>query len=91
MNGLSPIVFPFFAGVLIAIAWQLPFLLYGLMLPISLVLILWYEESSEDSSRTGEQKHDADLGSLLSLFTSAPTFLTVFGRSLPMVVRIHHV
>ncbi len=44
-SGLTHTVFPVTAGVLVAVAWQFPFLLYLVALPIALAVLLYFEET----------------------------------------------
>lgn len=43
-SGVSQAGFPVAAGVLVASAWQYPFLLYGLALPVAVALVVFLEE-----------------------------------------------
>lgn len=49
-SGLSLTVFPLLAGVLVGIAWQYPFLIHLIALPIAVAILLWFEEPSETAS-----------------------------------------
>jgi MFS family permease len=57
-SGLTQTVFPLVSGALVAVAWQYPFLIYAIALPVAAVVALRFEEPTrEDGSRsvaTGE-------------------------------------
>lgn len=65
VSGLSQAVFPVTAGVLVVVAWQYPFLIYGLGIPVAAAIWLWFEEptdalgSPESGARNGEEKRDS--------------------------------
>jgi MFS family permease len=44
-SGLTHTVFPVMAGLLVAVAWQFPFLLYLVALPIALAVLLYFDET----------------------------------------------
>ncbi|MDQ2074510.1 MFS transporter [Haloarcula sp. H-GB4] len=62
-SGVTMMVFPLVAGALVAIAWQLPFFLYGISIPIALVLLLFLDEphTRAASKDTTEQPNFRDL------------------------------
>lgn len=43
-SGFSESIFPILSGVLVAIAWQFPFLMYVIAFPIALAVWLWFDE-----------------------------------------------
>ncbi|WP_435361893.1 MFS transporter [Haloarchaeobius sp. DFWS5] len=51
-SGITMMVFPLLAGLLVAIAWQLPFLLYGISIPLALILYRYLDEPSERDEST---------------------------------------
>ncbi|MFB6353426.1 MAG: MFS transporter [Halobacteriales archaeon] len=51
LNGLASAVAPVVAGVLAGVAWQLPFGLFGLALPIAVVVYVTYPEPIEPRGR----------------------------------------
>jgi len=51
-SGFSGAVFPLFAGVLVVMAWQYPFLLYALAFPIALGVYLWFDEPTTSGTAT---------------------------------------
>lgn len=44
-SGLTQTLFPALAGLLVAIAWQFPFLLYLIAIPIGLAIVVLFEET----------------------------------------------
>ncbi|PSQ11675.1 MFS transporter [Halobacteriales archaeon QS_5_70_15] len=44
VSGLSATVFPPISGALVVIAWQYPFLLYAMALPVAAAVYLWFDE-----------------------------------------------
>jgi predicted MFS family arabinose efflux permease len=42
-------VFPLAAGVLVSIAWQLPFFIYALAFPVALIVYAWFDEPFDRS------------------------------------------
>ena len=46
-GGVANALFPILAGSLVVIAWQLPFLLYGLALPVAISLYMWFDEPTD--------------------------------------------
>lgn len=61
--GASLAVFPFLAGLLVALAWQFPFALYAAAIPVALAVWLYFDESAGvgDGSDGGEGAKD-DVG-----------------------------
>jgi MFS family permease len=43
-TGVSQTVFPLLAGLLVAVSWQAPFLIYAMAFPVSVVIYLWFDE-----------------------------------------------
>lgn len=48
--GIALVVFPLTAGVLVTVAWQYPFLLYGLTLPIALIFVWKFVEPARETT-----------------------------------------
>ncbi|MFB6159632.1 MAG: MFS transporter [Haloferacaceae archaeon] len=62
-SGLYQSVFPPAAGVLVAVAWQYPFLIYALAFPVAGAVYLWFDEPLDrDGERTdgGSTADDPD-------------------------------
>jgi MFS family permease len=51
-SGFSQMAFPLVAGLLVAFAWQYPFALYAVAIPVSVLVYFWFDEptQSENSS-----------------------------------------
>lgn len=85
--GLSAVVFPAIAGAAVLVAWQVPFLIYALAVPVALVTYLWFEEPSSDRLR--ERDDDADhLGALVALLSTRPVASMLVGHSFLYVTWI---
>jgi len=89
-NGLSGALFPLLAGALVAVAWQLPFLLYGLAIPVAVVVLLRFEEpTTSTGQRADEGGGDGPyLRSLLRVIRQRRALAILVARSLPVVVWI---
>lgn len=88
MLGISSTVMPILAGVLVAIAWQYPFLLYGLALPIALVAALWLRDptASGGSNSVASADRFAQLRAL-ARFAGRPSVVAVLvARTTPGIV-----
>lgn len=85
-SGVSQTVFPALAGVLVAIAWQYPLLLYGLSIPIAATIALRFDEPARVRGRgrgrgsDGGTDGDAD---------GTPGEGTTIGRLARFVARPH--
>lgn len=95
VSGLSQAVFPLLAGVLVATAWQYPFVLFAVALPAAAAVAVWFEEPTAD--RDGDRA-TTDGGSppgggsylraLAGLVRRPRVLALVVGRTLPVVVWI---
>ncbi|MFB6108291.1 MAG: MFS transporter [Haloplanus sp.] len=95
--GLSLALFPFLAGLLVALSWRYPFALFALGLPAALVVFLTFEEpdggaddgdggdgaDDDDEARDGD---DFDVRRLVRLVTDPSVGLVLVGRAVPSVV-----
>jgi MFS family permease len=86
-NGLSGAVLPLLAGGLVAVAWQFPFLLYALALPVAVVVAVRFTEPTAAASDGGVGGR-AYLGSLARLLARRRVAAVVVARALPVVVWI---
>lgn len=71
VSGLSQALFPAIAGVVVVFAWQYPFLIYGLAIPIALLVILFFREpaaivATESDERAFEGRYVVRLTRLAS-------------------------
>ncbi|UIO99149.1 MFS transporter [Halobaculum sp. CBA1158] len=94
--GVSLTVFPFLAGLLVALAWQFPYALYAAALPVAAVVWLLFDESADLSGRDGavgdgaaaadgETEADGPGGvrALLALASRPHVVATLVGRAVP--------
>ena len=90
-SGVTQAVFPAIAGVLVAVAWQYPLLLYAFAIPVALVVLVGPEEprgARTDGGRAApdEDAPDRSTGDLLRL-ARQPRVLAVLavlaGRGVP--------
>jgi len=97
-SGISSTIFPLIAGGLVILAWQLPFLLFGVAIPVALVLFLWLNEpmnaatEEDDDSKEGVVTDGGSMGvqlrALYSLVEQRRVFAMVIARGLPMLIWI---
>jgi MFS family permease len=87
LNGLSGAFFPLLAGVLVGLAWQLPFLLYALAIPVAAVVYRWFEEPVEVDGGSPDQGGGEPYRRALARLLARPRVAAiVVARSLPVVV-----
>lgn len=55
-SGIVQTVFPLAAGVLVGIAWQYPFFLHLIAVPIAIAVYLWFEEPVDTEQTDTEQR-----------------------------------
>jgi MFS family permease len=97
-SGLSQSLFSTLSGLLVAVAWQYPFLLYGLCIPIAAVLAIAFEEpigrgdhaeaasTGEDDSGDGQGSRPGGARPLLALATRPKVFAILLARAAPTIV-----
>ncbi|MFB6155783.1 MAG: MFS transporter [Haloferacaceae archaeon] len=81
--GLSLAVFPLLAGLLVTLAWQYPFYLFGIAVPTALVVHVAFEEPASDGDADDE---NPPFRELLSLLRDGHVLATVLGRAVPSVL-----
>jgi len=59
-SGLTQTVFPLLSGSLVAVAWQYPFLIYAIALPVAAVVALRFEEPTAARGGGGAGSGDRD-------------------------------
>ncbi len=84
VSGLSQTVFSLLAGLLVVLAWQAPFLMYAMAIPVALVVYLWFEEPVSPD-RLDDDESDSYGRELLALLGRRRVFALVLGRGLFMV------
>lgn len=79
-TGLTQIVFGFLAGVIVVVAWQLPFLLYTIAVPTAVAILLWFEEPSDARAHRGL---GSDVRDILSIAASPRVLCVLLARGVP--------
>jgi len=55
-SGLTQTAFPLLSGALVAVAWQYPFLIYAMALPVAGVVALAFEEPTRDGANDADER-----------------------------------
>ncbi len=87
-GGLVGAGFPIFAGVIVAVAWQIPFLLYAAALPIAGAVYIWFEEPTRSGTNGADESDDAYLRSIARLVSRPRPFALLSARALANVAGI---
>lgn len=58
-TGLSQTLFPVLAGLLVSIAWQYPFLLYGISFPAAVLVFRWFDEPAAQGAASPPDESDS--------------------------------
>lgn len=95
-SGLAQTAFPLVAGLIVTVAWQLPFLIYAMAFPVALLVALRFEEPSEPDDQPATPDGGTDDGSvegsyareLFALVRTPRVLSLVLARGLPIVVWI---
>lgn len=88
-SGLSGALSPLIAGLLVVSAWQYPFLLYTLAIPIGLGVFLLFDEPTDADETSGEDRNTGSYRRDLSLLVRRRRVLSlIVARTLPNVVWI---
>ena len=92
-SGVVQTVFPLAAGVLVVMAWQFPFLLHLIALPIAIAVYLFFEEpvdSERPEAGTEAEKRDLDeqLGQIRELVVQRRVAAMLLARGTPNIVFI---
>ena len=86
-SGAAQATFPVLAGLLVTAAWQYPFLLFAIAIPIAVLVQLFYEEppavSTEDTS--GETSY---IGDLFRLVLRRRVFAAIVALAVPAFMYI---
>lgn len=93
VSGLSATVFPPISGALVVVAWQYPFLLYAMALPVAVAVYLWFDEPTPpDATDTADAAEPTGARSyvrtLFRLVRRPRVLSMVLARGLPNVVWI---
>jgi MFS family permease len=57
-TGASQAVFPVIAGLIVGVSWRYPFLIYGLAIPIAVVVAIWFNEPADRIPDTAQSKRE---------------------------------
>jgi MFS family permease len=89
-SGVATILFPLVSGGLVVVAWQYPFLLFGLALPVAVVVYVWFDEPADLDSDSGAAPSTvaADLRALAGLVRQRRVLAMVLARGFPVFVWI---
>lgn len=89
-SGITSTVFPLLAGGLVIIAWQFPFLLYAISIPIAGLVFTVFTEPTDIASGESADKRDthAQLVALGQLVRQTRVLAMVIARGLPMIIWI---
>lgn len=89
VNGASGALFPPIAGALVVVAWQLPFVLYAIALPVALLVYLRFEEPTDDAADgPGEAETTPYIHALLGYLRRPHVASLVVGRTMPIAVWV---
>jgi len=55
-SGLTQTVFPLLSGALVAVAWQYPFFIYAMALPVAVVVALGFEEPTRNDENDADER-----------------------------------
>lgn len=91
-SGISTVVFPFLSGILVVIAWHLPFLIYAIAIPIGIVVHVWFDEPTDRSDAETPTAEPTDmrshLAALYRLARQRRALGMVIARALPNALWI---
>lgn len=89
-SGLVQAVFPLLAGVLVVLAWQIPFLLQVIAFPIAVAVYLWFQEPVDpDTDDTAASRPVREqFGDLWALVSQRRAAAMVVARGTPVIVWI---
>jgi MFS family permease len=89
-SGVASTLFPLLSGLLVVVAWQYPFVLYGVAIPIALVVARWYDDPTT-AAEAGADRRPASGGrgrALVALLRRRRVAALVVARGLPTFVWI---
>lgn len=85
-TGISQALIPLLAGAIVGLAWQYPFLLQAIAIPIALLVLVGFDEPP--ASDSGTEPSVSYRRALLGLVTQRRVFAFVVARSIGVVVWI---
>ncbi|WP_336326548.1 MFS transporter [Halovenus sp. HT40] len=89
-SGLAQTAFPLLAGLVVTLAWQLPFLIYAMAFPVALLVALRFEEPARptETETTTDEREGSYARELFALVRTPRVLSLVLARGLPIVVWI---
>lgn len=102
VHGTAGMVYPLLSGVLVAFAWQYPFLMYAMSIPIALIVYRYFEEPTDATEPTetevpprGDHLHQLGalvarppvMAAVLGMFVTAFVFTAFLTYNSLIVVR----
>jgi len=81
-SGVSQMTFPLVAGLLIAFAWQYPFALYAVAIPVSVLVYLWFDEPARSDASATESSSAGQMP-LKAYLSRPPVAALLVARGLP--------
>lgn len=87
-SGVTNMIFPLLAGIIVGIAWQFPFLLYAISFLAAATVYLWFTEPQELSGADDASSGSADSLVLRDLLAYRRVQSMLLVRVLPVVVWI---
>lgn len=90
-SGFAATVFPLISGLLVVIAWQYPFFLYAIAIPIAFLVARWFNEPSaaaDTAQDTTKKSVKAEFLTILALIKQRRVFVLILARGFPTFVWI---
>ena len=89
-SGLAQTAFPLIAGLVVTVAWQLPFLIYAMAFPVALLVALRFEEPATptETETAVDEREGSYARDLFALIRKPRVLSLVLARGLPIVVWI---
>jgi MFS family permease len=89
-SGIASASAPLFAGSLVSIAWQYPFLIYTIAFPIAVVIYVWFEEPIDTDAHveSDEESLKTQLKRLWTLVSHRRAAAVVVGRGMTSLIWI---
>lgn len=93
VSGIVQTVFPPIGGLLVIIAWQYPFLLYALSLPIAVMVYFWFDEpvnrsTSTSSATANGGSSNQSFQAVLVIVRQRRVLAIIVCRALPLLIWI---
>ncbi len=87
-SGITSTVFPLLAGGLVVIAWQFPFVLYAIAIPIAVLVFVSFREPTDLAAQQSNKNRGttSQLVALGQLVRQTRVLAMVIARGLPMII-----